>query len=221
MLKLPDGQTLFAPQTVQTIHEVQDADGRAVRAERQGGRPAARRQLHQRVQARADGLGHERGARPQLALALGRDVDVIAQNDSGAYATRRMLHDTLAGGEDRLAGKTVVVWELASRELAVGDLEGRLVRAPGPGGGALRGLVLVTGAAGEMGAAARPEAGVRRLAGARAACSPAILCARGSTERAARSWRATSAGPRRSAAAVAGVDTVLHLAAVILARNPD
>ena len=48
---------------------------------------------------------------------------MIAQNDAGAHATRQLLYNTLAGGEDRLAGKTVVVWELASRELAVGDFK--------------------------------------------------------------------------------------------------
>jgi len=58
---------------------------------------------------------------PRLALALGRDVDVIAQNDSGAFATRKLLSEALVAGEDRLAGKRVVIWELASRELAVGD----------------------------------------------------------------------------------------------------
>ncbi|HEV3031270.1 MAG TPA: hypothetical protein VG319_06485, partial [Polyangia bacterium] len=55
------------------------------------------------------------------AFALGRPVDVIAQNDSGAFATRQALARELGGGQDRLRGKRVVVWELASRELAVGD----------------------------------------------------------------------------------------------------
>jgi hypothetical protein len=67
------------------------------------------------------GWGASAGLGAQLALALGRDVDVIAQNDAGAHATRQLLFNALAGGEDRLAGKSVVVWELASRELAVGD----------------------------------------------------------------------------------------------------
>jgi alginate O-acetyltransferase complex protein AlgJ len=46
---------------------------------------------------------------------------VLAQNDSGAFATRQALARELEGGEDRLAGKRVVVWEFAARELAVGD----------------------------------------------------------------------------------------------------
>ena len=57
------GADAVRPGRSQIIHEVQDADGRAVRAERRGDGAAARRQLHQRVQPRADGLGHERGAR--------------------------------------------------------------------------------------------------------------------------------------------------------------
>jgi alginate O-acetyltransferase complex protein AlgJ len=67
------------------------------------------------------GWGEGAGLGPQLARALGRDVDVLAQNDSGAFATRQLLWNALAGGEDRLAGKQVVVWEFASRELAVGN----------------------------------------------------------------------------------------------------
>ncbi|HEY8926121.1 MAG TPA: hypothetical protein VIU64_17170, partial [Polyangia bacterium] len=65
-----------------------------------------------------------------LARALGRDVDVIAQNDSGAFATRQLLANALGDAKDeaagakagdRLSGKKVVIWELASRELAVGN----------------------------------------------------------------------------------------------------
>jgi alginate O-acetyltransferase complex protein AlgJ len=48
-------------------------------------------------------------------------VDVIAQNDSGAFATRKLLSEALGAGEDRLAGKKVVIWEFAARELSVGD----------------------------------------------------------------------------------------------------
>ena len=67
------------------------------------------------------GWGEAAGLAPQLSLALGRPLDVIAQNDSGAFATRKLLAAALAAGEDRLAGKRVVIWELAARELSVGD----------------------------------------------------------------------------------------------------
>ena len=57
----------------------------------------------------------------QLSAALARPADRIVRNDSGAFATRQMLSRELAGGFDRLAGKKVVVWQFATRELSVGD----------------------------------------------------------------------------------------------------
>jgi alginate O-acetyltransferase complex protein AlgJ len=61
------------------------------------------------------------GLAEQLSLALGRPIDRIAQNDAGAYATRQTLAQEMARGDDRLAGKRLVIWEFAARELAVGD----------------------------------------------------------------------------------------------------
>lgn len=120
MLGLPEGQKLFSPET-QTIHEVQDESGTPFE-------PNERSQLLLLGDSFTNvftlepmGWGESAGFGPHLARALGRDLDVIAQNDAGAHATRRLLHNALTGGEDRLAGKTVVIWELASRELAVGD----------------------------------------------------------------------------------------------------
>ena len=67
------------------------------------------------------GWGEAAGLGPQLAFELGRGVDVLAQNDAGASATRKALEVALRGGEDRLQGKKVVIWQFASRELSVGD----------------------------------------------------------------------------------------------------
>jgi alginate O-acetyltransferase complex protein AlgJ len=67
------------------------------------------------------GWGAAAGLAPHLARALGRGVDVIAQNDSGAFATRQSLARGIEAGDDRLAGKKAVIWEFASRELSVGD----------------------------------------------------------------------------------------------------
>jgi hypothetical protein len=50
-------------------------------------------------------------------------VGVIAQNDSGAFATRELLFRELSSGSDRLHGKRVVFWEFAARELSVGDFK--------------------------------------------------------------------------------------------------
>ena len=78
------------------------------------------------------GWGSASGLAPHLALALGRPLDVIAQNDSGAYATRQALARELAAGQDRLAGKRVVIWEFASRELSVGDWKPLTLPQPPP-----------------------------------------------------------------------------------------
>jgi alginate O-acetyltransferase complex protein AlgJ len=67
------------------------------------------------------GWGEAGGFAEQLSYELKRPVDAIIRNDSGAYATREILSQELASGNDRLAGKKVVIWEFAVRELAVGD----------------------------------------------------------------------------------------------------
>ena len=67
------------------------------------------------------GWGESAGLAEHISLALGRLLDCITRNDSGAYATRQMLSRELALGRDRLAGKHVVIWQFAARELLVGD----------------------------------------------------------------------------------------------------
>ena len=57
----------------------------------------------------------------QLAASLGRPVDKLAVNAGGAYGARERLVDEMAEGRDRLAGKKIVIWQFAQRELAVGD----------------------------------------------------------------------------------------------------
>lgn len=67
------------------------------------------------------GWGTSAGFVEQVAYFLQAPVDRLVRNDSGAFATRDMLRRELARGRDRLADKTVVVWQFAARELAVGD----------------------------------------------------------------------------------------------------
>ena len=67
------------------------------------------------------GWGDSAGFVEHLSYALHRDVDRLTRNDAGAFATRQMLSAELGRGRDRLAGKKVVVWEFAMRELANGD----------------------------------------------------------------------------------------------------
>ena len=69
----------------------------------------------------AMGWGDSGGFVEHLSHFLQQPVDRIVRNDQGAYATRQLLARELARGRDRLAGKKVVVYQFASRELAFGD----------------------------------------------------------------------------------------------------
>ena len=67
------------------------------------------------------GWGDSAGLAEQLSFALQRPIDRLSQNDNGAYASRELLATELRRGRDRLAGKRVVVYQFASRELGQGD----------------------------------------------------------------------------------------------------
>jgi alginate O-acetyltransferase complex protein AlgJ len=68
------------------------------------------------------GWGESAGFAEHLSVALGgRALDCILRNSDGAFATREMLANELARGRDRLAGKKLVIWEFAARELAYGN----------------------------------------------------------------------------------------------------
>jgi alginate O-acetyltransferase complex protein AlgJ len=120
MLKLLEDQRIFEPQRV-TIHQVQDDTGTPWEPDPKGEVLLLGDSFTNVFSMEPMGWGTSAGLGAQLAYALGRGVDVIAQNDSGAFATRVALADALRGGDDRLAGKKTVIWEFASRELSVGD----------------------------------------------------------------------------------------------------
>lgn len=120
MLKLPDDQRLFQPQSV-LVHQVQDAANAAWEPDAAADVLLLGDSFTNIFSLEGMGWGNAAGLGPHLALALGRPLDVIAQNDSGAFATRQALSRELSAGQDRLAGKRVVIWEFASRELSVGD----------------------------------------------------------------------------------------------------
>ena len=67
------------------------------------------------------GWGEGAGFIEQLSYALQRPLDRITRNDNGSYATREFLAGELAKGRDRLAGKRLVIYQFAIRELAVGN----------------------------------------------------------------------------------------------------
>ncbi len=120
MLKLREHQGVFGEEAV-TIRQVTDAAGHQWRPD-----PTAEVLVLGDSFANIYSLemmnwGIAAGLAEQLSFALDRPVDAILRNDDGAYATREMLSRELSQGEDRLAGKKVVVWQFAARELSVGD----------------------------------------------------------------------------------------------------
>lgn len=120
MLKLPDAQTLFQPQSL-VVHQVRDAQDNPWEPDAGAEVLLLGDSFSNIYSLEGMGWGLAAGLAPQLSLALGRPVDAILQNDSGAFATRQTLARELAAGEDRLHGKRVLIWEFASRELSVGD----------------------------------------------------------------------------------------------------
>ena len=67
------------------------------------------------------GWGASAGFAEQLSRRLGFDVDRLSRNDAGARSAREMVMTEAAKNPDWLAGKKVIVWPLAMREVAAGD----------------------------------------------------------------------------------------------------
>jgi alginate O-acetyltransferase complex protein AlgJ len=67
------------------------------------------------------GWGAHGGLAAWLSLLLQQPLDAITQNGDGAYATRQRLIQSLQRGENRLAGKKVLIFTFAARELSLGD----------------------------------------------------------------------------------------------------
>lgn len=116
MLKLPESRNLYPAEAV-TIHEVaswhpaKDADILLLGDS-----------FSNIFSLEALGWGESAGFAEHLSHALGdRPLDCILRNSDGAFATREILSRELARGRDRLAGKKIVIWEFAARELAFGD----------------------------------------------------------------------------------------------------
>ncbi len=120
MMKLPENQKLFQKQTV-TTQIVMLEDGSPWRPER-GSEILLLGDSFSNIYSLAEmGWGGSAGFAEQLSFHLQRPVDTILRNDSGAFATRQMLAQELASGNDRLAGKKILIWQFAARELSSGD----------------------------------------------------------------------------------------------------
>ncbi|MCA8943160.1 MAG: hypothetical protein KDB80_11425, partial [Planctomycetes bacterium] len=142
MLRLPDDQAMFDPETV-TIEPVVTADGTPWSKSADAEVLVLGDSFANIYSVDQMHWGQHAGFVEALSFHLQRPVDRITINDAGAYATRQELARRMASGEDVLAGKKVVVWEFAAREFAVGDWkiidlpEVVTPRAPLPAGGAV------------------------------------------------------------------------------------
>jgi len=120
MLKLPESQTIYRPETVK-IHEVV-AGSTPWRPSKDADILLLGDSFSNIFSLAALGWGESAGFAEHLSRALGgHPLDCILRNSDAAFATREILSRELARGRDRLAGKKLVVWEFAARELAFGD----------------------------------------------------------------------------------------------------
>lgn len=114
-LMLPGWQNLYTPQSVE-LQQVTTRRGRPWRPDPRAEILLLGDSFTNVYSDSSTGWGTGAGLAEQLSFHLERPVDRIAINAGGVAASRRRL-------AARLAGKKVVVWQFAIRELAVGDWE--------------------------------------------------------------------------------------------------
>lgn len=120
MLRLPENAGRIGAETV-TVHEVLTPALEPWRPSRAADVLVLGDSFSNIYSLELMGWGDSGGLVEHLALELGRPVDAVLRNAAGARATREMLGRQQARGRDRLAGKRVVIWQFAARELAFGD----------------------------------------------------------------------------------------------------
>ncbi len=120
MLRLPPGLEVFPAETV-TAHPIVTRRGQWWRPRRSADVLILGDSFANVFSLRPMNWGESAGLVEQLSYRLQRPLDAILRNGSGAWGPRETLSHELARGDDRLAGKRVVVWEFAVRELSEGD----------------------------------------------------------------------------------------------------
>ena len=120
MLGLPVDQRIFPREKV-SIRKVLDAGGGPWQPQKTADVLVLGDSFSNIYSLGAMGWGEGGGFIEQLSYALQRPLDRITRNDSGSFATREILAGELAKGRDRLAGKRLVIYQFAIRELAVGN----------------------------------------------------------------------------------------------------
>lgn len=120
MLGLPANQTLFPRETV-SIRKIRGAGGEPWQPQKTADVLVLGDSFSNIYSLEAMGWGEGGGFIEQLSYALQRPLDRITRNDNASFATREFLAAELAKGRDRLAGKRLVIYQFAVRELAVGN----------------------------------------------------------------------------------------------------
>jgi alginate O-acetyltransferase complex protein AlgJ len=120
MLKLPAGQSFYTKQAV-TVRGVLDGKGHPWEPSEAADVLLLGDSFSNVYSLEGMNWGRAAGFAEQLSFELRCPLDRIVVNDNGAHATRGTLARELARGINRLHQKTVVIWEFAARELAVGD----------------------------------------------------------------------------------------------------
>lgn len=120
MLKLRQNQGVFGEEAV-TICPVTDTSGQRWRPDQTAEVLVLGDSFANIYSVEMMNWGGAAGLAEQLSFVLNRPIDTILRNDDGAHATRELLSRELAQGDDRLAGKKVVVWQFATRELSFGN----------------------------------------------------------------------------------------------------
>jgi alginate O-acetyltransferase complex protein AlgJ len=117
MLKLPASQQIYRPQKVE-IEQVTRGQG-IWRQSAEADTLLLGDSFSNIFSLEAMGWGESAGFAEHLSP--GAPLDCILRNSDGSFATRELLSRELARGHDRLAGKKLVIWEFAARELSFGD----------------------------------------------------------------------------------------------------
>jgi hypothetical protein len=120
MLGLPVNQRIFPREQV-SIRKVLGAGGELWQPQKTADVLVLGDSFSNIYSLEAMGWGEGGGFIEQLSYALQRPLDGITRNDNGSYATREFLAGEMAKGRDRLAGKRLVIYQFAIRELAAGN----------------------------------------------------------------------------------------------------
>ena len=120
MLKLPEDQILFPSERV-TRHVIQTPSGELWQPDRASEVLFLGDSFSNIYSLAGMGWGDSAGFVEHLSAALAQPIDKIVINAGGADATRQTLVQELNRGNDRLAGKRVLVYQFATRELFSGD----------------------------------------------------------------------------------------------------